>query len=109
MEGPLVGSWGNTHKAALTFKNFCRLPVGSVLCAASTNSTMFIIGRSVAGLGAAGVLQGALSIISQTVVLEKRPVYTSTVISVFLIAATAGPVLGGVFTQHVTWRWCFWM
>jgi MFS family permease len=70
---------------------------------------MFIVGRAVAGFGAAGGLQGALSIISQTVALEQRPFYTSVVLSVFLIAITVGPVLGGAFTQNVSWRWCFWM
>lgn len=70
---------------------------------------MFILGRAVAGLGAAGALQGALSIISQTVALEQRAVYTSAVLSVFLIAVTVGPVLGGAITENVSWRWCFWM
>lgn len=83
--------------------------VGSVLCAAAVNSHMFILGRAVAGFGAAGALQGALSIISQTVALEQRAVYTSAVLSVFLIAVTIGPVLGGAFTQDVSWRWCFWV
>lgn len=70
---------------------------------------MFILGRAVSGFGAAGALQGALSIISQTVALEKRPFYTSIVLSVFLIAVIIGPVLGGALTQEVSWRWCFWM
>ena len=44
-----------------------------ILCAAAVSSKIFIVGRAVAGLGAAGVLQGELSIIGQVVELEKRP------------------------------------
>jgi MFS family permease len=70
---------------------------------------MFIVGRAIAGFGAAGVLQGALAVIGQVVKLEKRPLYMGIVISVFAITVCVGPVLGGLFTQKATWRWCFWM
>lgn len=83
--------------------------VGSILCAAAPNSPTFILGRAIAGLGAAGLLQGALCIIGYTVELDKRPLYMSIVISVFGIAVCLGPVMGGIFTDHVSWRWCFWM
>lgn len=83
--------------------------VGSVLCAAAPSSAAFIVGRAIAGIGAAGILQGALSIITYIAPLEKRPFYMSIVISVFGISMCAAPVLGGVLTDRVGWRWCFWM
>lgn len=70
---------------------------------------MFILGRAIAGVGAAGVLQGALAVIGQVVELEKRPFYMGVVVSVFAVTVCVGPVLGGVFTQRASWRWCFWM
>lgn len=49
--------------------------VGSILCAVAPNSPMFIVGRAIAGLGAAGLYQGALAIVGATVELKKRPQY----------------------------------
>ncbi|KAK7190343.1 hypothetical protein DPSP01_006165 [Paraphaeosphaeria sporulosa] len=60
-------------------------------------------------MGAAGLLQGALIIITNSVSLERRPLYMGIVISVFGICAGIGPVLGGTFTGSISWRWCFWI
>lgn len=84
-------------------------PAGSILCAAAPSSRAFIAGRTVQGCGAAGILQGALVIITNTVPLEKRPFYLSVVISSFGLCVKIGPLLGGTFTEHASWRWCFWM
>lgn len=79
------------------------------MCAAAPSSVVFILGRAIAGIGAAGLYQGALGIVGLTVKLEKRPFYLGLVLSVFGIAACLGPPLGGILTENVTWRWCFWM
>ena len=95
--------------SALYLTNRSRLLVGSVLCAAAPNSSTFILGRVVAGIGAAGLFQGALCIIALSVPLEKRPLFLGIVVSAFGLAACFGPILGGALTKDVTWRWCFWM
>ena len=84
-------------------------PVGSILCAAAPTSEVFILGRAIAGVGSAGILQGSLAIITFTSPLEKRASRFAVVISVFGVAVCLGPVLGGVLTDHASWRWCFWM
>lgn len=83
--------------------------VGSTVCAAAPNSKAFIVGRAVAGLGAAGILQGALAIIGYIVELERRPLFMGIVISVFGISICIGPVMGGAIIDRVSWRWCFWI
>ncbi|CAG8086237.1 unnamed protein product [Penicillium olsonii] len=83
--------------------------LGSLICATTPTSVGLIIGRAIAGLGSAGLVTGSLLIISKSVPLEKRPMYISLVGSMFGIANVAGPLMGGAFTDHLTWRWCFYI
>ncbi|RYC61641.1 hypothetical protein CHU98_g4575 [Xylaria longipes] len=61
------------------------------------------------GFGAAGLLQGALAIIGYVVRLDKVPLFQGVVVSSLGISVSVGPVLGGVLTDRVSWRWCFWI
>ncbi|GKU08151.1 hc-toxin efflux carrier toxa [Fusarium langsethiae] len=83
---------------------------GSILCAAAPSSSVFIIGRAIAGLGAAGVFCGAMIIISRIVEMRKRPFLLAIVSSMYGISSVIGPSFGGVFThsKQLTWRFCFW-
>lgn len=84
-------------------------PVGSTVCASAPSSRAFITGRALAGVGAAGLLQGAFGILTYVCVLEKRPIFLGVVVSLFGLFSSIGPVIGGALTENVTWRWCFWM
>ncbi|KAJ5367953.1 Efflux pump roqT [Penicillium cataractarum] len=83
--------------------------IGSLVCAVTPNSVGLICGRAIAGLGAAGLFSGSILIITQSVPLVKRPMYTGLVGSMFGIASVAGPLMGGAFTDRLTWRWCFYI
>ncbi|KAK1970081.1 major facilitator superfamily transporter [Colletotrichum sublineola] len=83
--------------------------LGSLVCGAAPNSITLIIGRAVAGLGSAGIYSGALIVLAHSVPLEKRPIYTGIVSSMWGISSVAGPLLGGFFTDNLTWRWCFYI
>ncbi|KAK0667512.1 putative efflux system protein [Cercophora samala] len=83
--------------------------VGSLICAVANSSVTLIIGRAIAGVGAAGIFSGALTILAYSVPLAKRPIYTGAIGSMYGLASISGPLMGGAFTDHVTWRWCFYI
>jgi Major Facilitator Superfamily len=73
---------------------------GSVLCAAAQNSRMLIIGRAVAGVGAAAIFSGGMTIVGYSVPLRKRPIYIGLLSSMFGISSVIGPILGGALTDR---------
>jgi len=83
--------------------------LGSLVCALAPTSNAFIVGRAIAGMGTAGLFSGSVVILSYTLPLRKRPAAFGLIGAMWGIASVAGPLLGGAFTDHVTWRWCFYV
>lgn len=75
--------------------------VGSAVCGAAPSSVVFIVGRAVAGIGAAGIFQGGMMVIVGLVPLGKRPVFTAVFGMAFGVCAVLGPIVGGAFTDRV--------
>jgi MFS family permease len=83
--------------------------LGSLLCGVAPNSTAFIIGRAIAGLGSGGIFSGSIMLMIPIVPLQKRPMYQGFMGIMFAVASVVGPLLGGFFTDKATWRWCFYI
>ena len=75
----------------------------------ATSSHFLIVGRAIAGLGASGIINGALIIIASCVPLEARAVKFGMVIGIAQFGIVLGPLIGGALTQYTTWRWCFYI
>lgn len=83
--------------------------VGSILCGAASSSEVLILGRAVAGVGAAGIFTGALVAVKYMFPLEKRPVVMGLLGVTFTVSTVLGPLIGGVLTDNLSWRWCFYI
>ena len=94
---------GDTDSIQWTFLTFFLIfEFGSVLSGAATSSPFLIVGRAIAGVGAAGLMSGTLSIVAVVVSMRLRALYTGILSAMFGISTISGPLLGGAFTQHVS-------
>ena len=69
--------------------------LGSVLCAAAPNSTCFIVGRAIAGLGGMGMYIGVMTLIAYTTTIKERSIYIGLTGLVWGAGTVLGPVIGG--------------
>nr|OQO27038.1 hypothetical protein B0A51_04038 [Rachicladosporium sp. CCFEE 5018] len=107
---PLAGKLYVSFSNKWTYLAFFALfELGSLICAAATSSNMFIVGRAIAGMGTAGLQNGAFTIIAASVPLIKRPQLMGICQGIAQLGGALGPLLGGALTQYASWRWCFWI
>ncbi|KAG0338057.1 hypothetical protein BG000_004603, partial [Podila horticola] len=84
--------------------------VGSVGCAAAQSILMLILFRTVQGFGGSGLSSVCLIIVGDMFTdVGERARYRSIFWATFAISSIIGPLLGGVFVEHASWRWCFWI
>jgi EmrB/QacA subfamily drug resistance transporter len=83
--------------------------IGSMLCGLSQNMDQLVLFRAIQGLGGGGLMALVMAIIGDVVPPRQRGKYTGYLFSVFAISSVAGPLLGGLFTDHLNWRWIFYI
>ncbi|WVQ85656.1 hypothetical protein IAT38_007822 [Cryptococcus sp. DSM 104549] len=83
--------------------------MGSLACSLAQTMVQLIVFRALQGLGGGGILTLSMIIISDVVSLKERGKYQGITGCVVALSNSCGPILGGVFTEKTTWRWCFYI
>jgi EmrB/QacA subfamily drug resistance transporter len=83
--------------------------VGSALSGLASSMAMLITFRALQGLGAGGLIVGAMATLGEIVPPRERGKYMSYFMVVMMLATVGGPLVGGWITQAISWRWIFYI
>ncbi|OWZ62101.1 hypothetical protein AYX14_05669 [Cryptococcus neoformans] len=83
--------------------------LGSLICGVAKDMDTLIGGRAIQGIGASGMFVSILAVIAVVTRVDQRAAFMASFGFVFVISSVVGPLLGGAFTDHVSWRWCFYI
>ncbi|KAL8859489.1 MAG: hypothetical protein Q9198_010635, partial [Flavoplaca austrocitrina] len=96
--GGFQSAWGKVYKyfpLKISFLiSIFIFELGSLICGVAPNSTTLIVGRAIAGLGAAGIGSGSYTIIAFSASPKKRPLFTGIIGTSYGVAAVVGPLIG---------------
>lgn len=107
---PLYGKLADIHgRRPILFLSVSIFLVGSVICALAPTLWALVAGRAIQGLGGGGLIALAQTVLGDLVPPKQRAKYAAQISAVWATASLAGPVVGGVFAQHLHWSLIFWI
>src|SRR5256884_3944094 len=107
---PLWGKIGDLYgRKGVFLTSIVVFLAGSALSGASQTMTQLIGFRALQGLGAGGLIVGAMAIIGDLVPPRERGRYQGYIAGMMAVAMVAGPLVGGYITDHLSWRWAFYV
>ncbi|EGE09577.1 hypothetical protein TEQG_08520, partial [Trichophyton equinum CBS 127.97] len=83
--------------------------VGTLVSGLSNNFTQMLVGRSIQGVGGGGIIALTEIVVTDLIPMRERGKYFGILSSMWSLGSVLGPVLGGGFSQNVSWRWIFYI
>ncbi|KAF2253237.1 MFS general substrate transporter [Trematosphaeria pertusa] len=107
---PVLGSFSHIFgRKPLIYLSLVLFAAGAIIAALANNFTVILVGRSIQGVGGGGIIALTEIVVTDMVPLRERGKWFSLISGMWAIGTVAGPLLGGGFSQNVSWRWVFWI